>query len=85
MKSRLSLTVDPKVTHRAKRVARTRNQSLSALVEELLDAVSSAEVDSIHATATGKTSFSQRWAGQLHPADRDEARYRRLAAKYDLP
>lgn len=82
MKSRLSLTIDPKVTHRAKRMARTRNQSLSALVEELLSTVSETEV---HATATNKSSFSQRWVDQLRPADRDEARYRRLAAKYDLP
>lgn len=85
MKSRLSLTVDPKVTHRAKRVARTRKQSLSALVEELLAGVSLTEPDSKDASAADKAPFSQRWADQLQAADRDEVRYRRLAAKYDLP
>lgn len=81
MKSRLSLTVDPEVTHRAKRYARSRNKSLSALVEELLEKVSSADG---HEMVGRKTSFSDRWAGKLSVSNKEEPRYRRLAEKYDL-
>jgi hypothetical protein len=81
MKSRLSLTVDPKVTYRAKRYARAKNKSLSALVEELLEQVASA--DGIE-TVEQKTSFSNRWSGELSASKKEEPRYRGLAEKYDL-
>jgi len=82
MKSRLTLTVDPHVTHAAKRAARLRNKSLSALVEDLLREVSM--VDS-GAAPESKQSFSERWAGQLE-LDRkeDDVRFQALAEKYDL-
>ena len=82
MKSRLTLTVDPHVTHAAKRAARLRNKSLSALVEDLLREVSM--VDSGIAPES-KQSFSERWAGQLK-LDRkeDDVRFQALAEKYDL-
>jgi hypothetical protein len=82
MKSRLTLTVDPHVTHAAKRAARLRNKSLSALVEDLLREVSM--VDSGIAPES-KQSFSERWAGQLK-LDRkeDDIRFQALAEKYDL-
>lgn len=81
MKSRLSLTVDPQVTHRAKRYAQSKNKSLSALVEEFLEGVGN--------TASGESTsrpetFSLRWKQRLKPAQKDELRYQRLAEKYDL-
>ena len=86
MKTRLTLTVDPHVTHAAKRAARLRNKSLSALVEDLLREVSMVDsgVDSGIAPAS-KQSFSERWAGQLE-LDRkeDDVRFQALAEKYDL-
>lgn len=81
MKNRLSLTVDPQVTHRAKRYARSKNKSLSALVEELLEEVSSADRTE---AASQKTSFSDRWAGKLSVSRKEESRYLQLAEKYDL-
>lgn len=81
MKSRLSLTVDPQVTHRAKRYAQSKNKSLSALVEELLQGVANSEpLDS----NTGSVSFSRRWAKQLRPARKVDPRYQQLAEKYEL-
>jgi len=82
MKSRLTLTVDPQVTHSAKRAARLRNKSLSALVEDLLREVSM--VDSGDAPEP-KQSFSERWAGKLKLERREgDARFQALAEKYDL-
>ena len=81
MKTRLSLTVDPKVTHRAKRYARARNKSLSALVEELLEAVAN---ENAADDVAEKTSFSTRWSNELRPAEKSDIRYERLAQKYDL-
>ncbi|MBL6839055.1 MAG: hypothetical protein ISQ75_08295 [Puniceicoccaceae bacterium] len=82
MKSRLSLTLDPKVTHRAKRYAQVHNVSLSALVEDLLDKTAS-EGDLI--TEPTVKTFSQRWKNSFRPAQRSNERYNRLAEKYDLP
>lgn len=81
MKSRLSLTVDPQVTHRAKRYAHSQNKSLSALVEELLEGVAntgSAE------SASERESFSRRWSKRLKPSRKGDIRYQRLAEKYGL-
>ena len=81
MKSRLTLTIDPKVTHAAKRAARSCNKSLSALVEDLLREVSMGDADS---KSEIKESFSQRWGGRLELERRDDTRFRKLAKKYDL-
>lgn len=82
MKSRITLTVDPRVTHSAKRAARLRNKSLSALVEDLLREVSMADSGD---APDPKQSFSERWAGKLKLEHREgDARFEALAGKYDL-
>jgi hypothetical protein len=81
MKSRLTLTLDPQVTHSAKRAARNRNKSLSALVEDLLRQVI---LDDAGTKPEVKETFSQRWSGQLKLARKEDARFRKLAEKYDL-
>lgn len=81
MKSRLSLTVDPQITHRAKRYAQSKNKSLSALVEEFLAGVG--KTGSCE-SATKPETFSQRWKHRLKPAQKGELRYQRLAEKYEL-
>jgi len=60
MKTRMTLTIEPEISHRAKAVARNRGTSLSALVESLL-----AREAGI-ATPLKKTSFVQKWVGRLH-------------------
>ncbi len=78
MKTRVTLTVDPRVSHRAKNVARRQGISLSALVEKLLTEA---------AGPTPKkrvTTFSQRWKGKMHLATRSDERSARLHAKYKL-
>jgi hypothetical protein len=79
MKSRLTLTIDPKVMHRAKVFARSRNQSLSSLVEVLLEDATGNQ----GREESGET-FSRRWAGKLKITPRDEERYRHLSKKYGL-
>ncbi len=81
MKSRLSLTVDPQVIHLAKRVARDRKQSLSAMVEDLLRKAAESEGRTDRSAAK---PFSERWAGQLKLKDKDETRFKHLAEKYGL-
>ena len=79
MKNRLSLTIDPKVVRQAKRVAKKRNTSLSALVEQLL-AIESSDMVKPEPTKP----FSQRWKGKLKIASKNETRFKKLAAKHQL-
>jgi len=77
MKNRVTLTLDPAVTHRAKSVARARGTSFSGLVESLL------------ATETGRLAqeeepFHMKWAGKLKLADREGPRFEYLKQKYQL-
>lgn len=79
MKMRVTLTVDPKVAHRAKDVARRQGMSLSALVEKLLAEASGS------LKREERSSFSERWKGKMQlkvPADERGAR---LREKYNLP
>ncbi len=78
MKTRVTLTVDPKVSHRAKDVARRQGISLSALVEKLL-AEASGPIQKEH-----RTTFSRRWKGQMQLTDQTDERTARLRAKYQL-
>lgn len=82
MKTRLSLTVDPQVTHRAKRVARHRKQSLSAMVEDLLR--EAADSGGRGRARSVSRPFSERWAGRLKLESKDEPRFKHLAKKYRL-
>ncbi|MCC5841488.1 MAG: hypothetical protein JJT96_15345 [Opitutales bacterium] len=79
MKTRVTLTVDPKVSHRAKDVARRQGISLSALVEKLLAAAADPSTQ-----PKESASFSQRWKGKMQLATPSDARSKRLHAKYKL-
>lgn len=77
MKDRVTLTLDPAVTHRAKSAARARGTSFSGLVESLL------------ATETGRAEpeeepFHRKWAGKLKLAEREGPRFEYLKRKYQL-
>lgn len=72
MKQKLTITVDPVVLAAAKRYARSRGVSLSALIERALR----------EEAAVGEPSFAARWRGRFRAADRDDPRYDALARKY---
>jgi hypothetical protein len=64
VKTRVTITLDPRVIRRAKSVARSRRTNLSALIEGLL--VQTA------ALGTAKPiSFSKKWAGKLSVRESD--------------
>ena len=75
MKERVTLTLDPSVSHRAKSVARARGTSFSGLVEGLL------------AEKTGQVAaapFNVKWAGKLKVAEKTGSRFEYLKRKYQL-
>ena len=72
MKTKVTITIDEELVPVAKRYARSKGVSLSRLIENSLREVS---------TPT-KKSFSQRWRGKFHAADRQDRRYRQLKDKY---
>ena len=76
MKTRVTLTLDPVVSHRAKAVARARGTSFSGLVEQLL------------ATETGQAvasvPFHIKWAGKLKVAHKSGPRFEALQRKHQL-
>ena len=79
MKRRVTLTLDPAVSRRAKELAHARRTSVSALVENLLRSASMA-------SSRDGTSFVMRWAGKFKtaktaPGDR---RMETLKARYRL-
>jgi hypothetical protein len=76
MKTRMTITIKPEVSHRAKAVARAQGTSLSGLVESLLarEAGMVGPVD--------KVSFGEKWSGALKLASNQEARARHLRERY---
>ena len=72
MKRKLTLTVDESLLSEARRFAKSRGLSLSSLVERLL----------MEAAGCHEPSFSSRWRGKFHPAERGDMRYGSLAKKY---
>ena len=72
MKAKLTISVDGALVPRAKRFARLRGVSLSALIEDGLRS----------ALRTGVPSYAARWQGKFRPARRRDSRYRALAKKY---
>ena len=72
MKQKLTVTIDPEVVVAAKRHARSRGVSLSALIEGRLR----------EEMVVGEPSFAERWRGRFRPANRDDPRYEALARKY---
>jgi hypothetical protein len=79
MKNRITLTIDPAVARRAKKVARARNTSVSGLVEDLLR---SAPIPG----GEKRSSFVDRWAGKFTVAESSpgDQRMAALKTKYDL-
>ncbi len=73
MKTKLTLTIDAALLPKAKRFARSRGVSLSALVESALRDL---------ADGTPTQSFVERWRGTMVLADRDDDRFRALTEKY---
>ena len=58
MKARITLTIDPEVAKRAKRIAHTRRTNVSALIEDL---VRNASVSA----SKQRPSFVDKWTGKL--------------------
>lgn len=78
MKTRITLTIDPGVSHRAKEVARREGVSLSSMVEKMLSEVSGTP------PAEPRVSFSQRWRGRMRVDPGTDERSRRLKHKYSI-
>jgi len=72
MKTKLTVTVDRELIPKAKRYARNRGMSLSAVIEDALRGLTEEEGQ----------SFAQRWRGAFVLAERDGERYRALVKKY---
>jgi hypothetical protein len=79
MKTRITLTIDPAISHRAKQLARQRNTSVSGLVEQFLR---DATAQGPSVGKAGAPPFSVRWAGKLKLAVRNSPRNRKLRSKY---
>ncbi len=77
MKQRMTLTLDPVISHRAKLLARQRGVSLSSMVERFLAKETSPE--------SGRSAFSARWKGRMRISDKQsESRHKKLIHKYRL-
>ncbi len=72
MKTKLTLTIDRDLLPAAKRFARARGISLSALVESSLREI----------TGDDSTPFAERWRGRMVLWERGDERYRALSEKY---
>ena len=72
MKQKLTITVDADLVPAAKRYARSRGMSLSAVIEQQLRDVAGEETQ----------TFSQKWRGKFKPSERGGPRYEALAKKY---
>jgi hypothetical protein len=78
MKDRVTLTIDPEIVSRAKRIAHQRKTTVSALVEDL--------IRQTPISAKLEEDFVEKWAGKLRvrkPAGHD-ARFEHLKKKYGL-
>lgn len=78
MKERVTVTLDPQVVERAKKLAFTQKTNLSALVEKLLRTAV--------VPGQSESDFVTRWAGKLSlaPSEKDDMRMKRLKEKYKL-
>ena len=73
MKKKLTVTIDPELIPVAKRYAKSRGMSLSALIEKYLADATKPETESI----------ASRWRGKFRPANlHGDPRYDFLAKKY---
>jgi hypothetical protein len=78
MKMRMTLTIEPEISHRAKAFARSKGTSLSGLVESLLAR------EAGMTTSEKKISFGKKWAGRLQLAAKNEARFDSLKERYGI-
>ncbi|MCC5843191.1 MAG: hypothetical protein JJU05_02960 [Verrucomicrobia bacterium] len=78
MKTRITLTIDPGVSHRAKEVARREGVSLSAMVEKMLLEVSRMSEN------PARPSFSERWRGRMVLKQPRDTHTKKLHEKYGL-
>jgi len=79
MKRRVTLTMDPDIAKRAKKIAHARRTNVSALIEEL---VRNASVIAAHQ----EPSFAEKWTGKLRvrkPKGADP-KLESLKKRYDL-
>jgi hypothetical protein len=72
VKTRLNISIDAALASGLKRVARQRNTTVSALVEELLRTT-------MKAPDNRNIPFSLRWAGRFRPAPKDASDMRLCA------
>jgi hypothetical protein len=79
VKRRVTLTLDPAMSHRAKRLAHARQTSVSALVEGFLRSMPLTR-------GTQRSTFVERWSGKFKLArtTSGDARMRALKARYRL-
>lgn len=76
MKKRITLTIDPTIARKAKRLAHDRGTNVSALIEGL---VRSAPLQS------PADPFARRWAGRFRVAeDKSDPRLAALKRRYQL-
>jgi hypothetical protein len=77
MKTRVTLTLDPEVSHRGKLAARARGTTFSGLVEQLLSE------ETVSSVKSGP-SFRDRWQGKLVFSEKTGPRMDHLKKKYQL-
>ena len=79
MKQRVSLTIDPRIMHKAKQIAQQRQTSVSQLVEDLLSRITQPSAKELE-------DLVDKWAGKLTlaPYDGNDPRRERLWKKYGL-
>jgi len=79
MRTRINLSIDPKVAHRAKQYAKREKTSLSAIVERYLDQTTKDKA--LETTCSG--SFSAQWKGTMTlKNDVSDERLNQLKQKY---
>ena len=78
MKSRVTLTIDPEIAGRAKKIAHARKTSVSALVEELIRRTP--------VSPKLENDFVEKWTGKLRlrKPNKPEPRFDYLKKRYGL-
>jgi hypothetical protein len=76
MKHRVTLTIDPEIATRAKKIAYSRRTSVSALVEDL--------IRNTPVSSKSQESFVEKWAGkfQLRKSSKPDPRMNYLKKRY---
>ena len=72
MKAKLTVTIEKQLIPKAKQRAKADGVSLSQLIEQELERLTSSSIP----------SFSDRWRGKFRAAERGDERYKALAARY---